>query len=202
VAVSGGDAGVAVQAQQADGQAAQRGHHTGRVSRPDQRFILLISHVADPVKPGFYLPVAADPGRQGGGTGAAVAGSAVAGNDVHDPGGLLAFLRTGTARGGSCAASPAAPGSPTVTPKYSGAAIKRCCGPGASGELSAQIEPLRARPLGHGAPLLWAPGLNGPMATGLNRACVNRSGGLDPGIRPVGAAGEGTRSRRRPVSGQ
>jgi hypothetical protein len=58
---------VAVQAQQADGQAAQRGHHTGRVSCPDQRFILLMSHVADPVKPVFYLPVAADPGRQGGG---------------------------------------------------------------------------------------------------------------------------------------
>jgi K+-sensing histidine kinase KdpD len=39
-AVSGGDAGLAARAQHADGQAAQRGHHTGRVSCPDQRFIL------------------------------------------------------------------------------------------------------------------------------------------------------------------
>jgi hypothetical protein len=31
---------------------------TGRVSCPDQRFILLISHAADPVKPVFYLQVA------------------------------------------------------------------------------------------------------------------------------------------------
>src|SRR5213078_942935 len=40
---------MAVQAEQAYGQAAQRGHHAGRVSRPDQRFVLLISHVPDPV---------------------------------------------------------------------------------------------------------------------------------------------------------
>ena len=65
-----------------------RGHHTGRVSCPDQRFILLISHVADPVKPVSCLPVAADPGRQGGGTGVAAAG-----NEVHDLDGLLAFPR-------------------------------------------------------------------------------------------------------------
>ena len=36
VTVGGGDVGVAVQAEQADGQAAQRGHHAGRVSRSDQ----------------------------------------------------------------------------------------------------------------------------------------------------------------------
>ena len=55
VAVSGGDVGLAVQAQQADVQAPQRGHHTGRVSCPDLRFILLIGHVADPVKPVFFI---------------------------------------------------------------------------------------------------------------------------------------------------
>jgi hypothetical protein len=60
----------------------------GAFSCPDQRFILLISHVADPVKPAFYLRLAADPGRQGGGIGVAVAG-----NEVHDPGGLPAFPR-------------------------------------------------------------------------------------------------------------
>jgi hypothetical protein len=58
----GGDVGLAVQAQQADGQAAQRRHHARRVSRPDQRFVLLVGHVAHPVKAVFYLPVAAGPG--------------------------------------------------------------------------------------------------------------------------------------------
>jgi hypothetical protein len=52
-------------------------NHSRRVSLPDQRFILLISHVADPVKSVSCLPVAADPGRQGGGTGAAAAGHEV-----------------------------------------------------------------------------------------------------------------------------
>ena len=41
------------------------------------------------MKPVFYLPVAADPGRQGGGIGVAVAG-----NEVDDLDGLLAFLVT------------------------------------------------------------------------------------------------------------
>src|SRR5215475_7636949 len=36
VAVGGSDVGVAVQAQEADGQATQRCHHSGRVSGPDQ----------------------------------------------------------------------------------------------------------------------------------------------------------------------
>ena len=49
VAVGGGDVGVAVDAEQADGQAAQRGHHAGRVSRPDQRFVFLVGDVPDPV---------------------------------------------------------------------------------------------------------------------------------------------------------
>ena len=48
-------------------------NHSRRVSLPDQRFILLISHVADPVKSVSCLPVAADPGRQGGGIGVAAA---------------------------------------------------------------------------------------------------------------------------------
>ena len=67
---------------------AERGHHTGRVSCPDQRFILPIRHVADPEKPVFYLPADADPGRQGRGTGVAAAG-----NEVRDPGGLPALPR-------------------------------------------------------------------------------------------------------------
>jgi hypothetical protein len=45
--VGGGDVGVAVQAQQADGQAAQRCHYPGRVSGPDQGFVFLVGDVAD-----------------------------------------------------------------------------------------------------------------------------------------------------------
>ena len=85
VAVGGGDVGVAVQAQDAGGQAAQRCHDAGRVSCPDQRFVFLIGDVADPVKAVFYLPVAADPGGQGGRVGVAVAG-----DEVDDLDGLLA----------------------------------------------------------------------------------------------------------------
>ena len=61
VAVGGGDVSVAVQAQQADGQPAQRGHHAGRVSRPDQGFVLLVGDAADPVELVLDLPVPADP---------------------------------------------------------------------------------------------------------------------------------------------
>jgi hypothetical protein len=65
VAVCGGDISVAVQAQEADGEAAERCHDAGRVSRPDQRAVLLVSHVSHPVEAVFYLPVAADPGARG-----------------------------------------------------------------------------------------------------------------------------------------
>jgi DNA-binding transcriptional LysR family regulator len=61
VAVGRGDVSVAVQAQQADGQPAQRGHHAGRVPGSEQRFVLLIGDVADPVELVLYLPVPADP---------------------------------------------------------------------------------------------------------------------------------------------
>jgi hypothetical protein len=88
MAVGGGDVGLAVQAQQADGQAAQRGHHAGRVSCPDQRFIFQVRYVADPVKTVFCLPVAADPGGQGGRVRVAVAG-----DEVDDLGGLAALVR-------------------------------------------------------------------------------------------------------------
>ena len=64
MAVSDGDAGLAARAQYADGHAAQPGHHTGHVSRPDQRLILPVGHAADPVKPVSYLPAAAPPGRR------------------------------------------------------------------------------------------------------------------------------------------
>jgi hypothetical protein len=88
VAVGGGDVSVAVQAQQADGQAAQRCHDAGRVAGPDQRFVLLVGHVPDPVKAVFYFSVAADPGGQGDRVGAAVAG-----DEADDLDGLLAVLR-------------------------------------------------------------------------------------------------------------
>src|SRR5512140_556292 len=93
VTVGGGDVGVAVEAEQADGQAAQRRHHPRRVSRPDQGFVFLIGHVPDPVKAVFYLPVAPHPGRQGGGIGVAVAG-----NEVDDFDGLLSVPGDGAAQ--------------------------------------------------------------------------------------------------------
>jgi hypothetical protein len=55
VAVGGGDVGMAVQAWQADGQAAQRCHHAGRVSGSDQGFVFLVGDVADPVELVLYL---------------------------------------------------------------------------------------------------------------------------------------------------
>ena len=92
VAVGGGDVGVAVQAQQADGQVAERRHHAGRVPGSDQGLVFLVGDVADPVELVFYLPVAADPGGQRGRV-----GPAVAGDQVDDPGGLLSLLRDGAA---------------------------------------------------------------------------------------------------------
>jgi hypothetical protein len=87
VAAGGGDGAVAVQAQQADGQAAQRCHHAGRVPGPDQGLVFLVGDVADPVKTVSRLPVPADPGCQCGRAGVAVAGDQVDGLD-----GLLALL--------------------------------------------------------------------------------------------------------------
>src|SRR5690242_6795406 len=84
---------LAVQAQEADGQAPQRGHHPGRVSRPDQRFVFQVSHVPHPVKTVFYLPVTADPRGQG-----RRAGVAVAGDEVDDLDGLLPVLGDGAAQ--------------------------------------------------------------------------------------------------------
>src|SRR6185312_16128913 len=88
VAVGGGDVGVAVQAEQADRQAAQRCHHAGRVPGPDQGFVFLVGNVADPVELVLDVPVAADPGGQRGSTGVAVAG-----DQVHDLDRLLAVPR-------------------------------------------------------------------------------------------------------------
>ena len=87
VAVDGGDVGVAVQAQEADGQAPQRCHDAGRVSRSDQGFVFLVGDVTDPVELVLYVPVAADPGGQG-----VRAGVAVAGDEVDDLDGLLPLL--------------------------------------------------------------------------------------------------------------
>ena len=93
VAVGGGDVGVAVQAQKADGQAAQRCHDAGRVAGPDQGSVFLVGDVADPVELVLDVPVAADPGGQGGGLGLTVAG-----NEVDDLDGLLALCRDGAAQ--------------------------------------------------------------------------------------------------------
>jgi hypothetical protein len=81
-------------------------------------------------------------------------------------------------------------------------AVKRCCGSGAErGAIGAGLAVTcpAARVWRSAAVRAW---LNGPMPAWFNGACVDRSWGLDPGIRPVRAAGEGTRSRRRRVSGQ
>ena len=92
VAVGGGDVGVAVQSQQADGQVAERRHDAGRVPGSDQRFVFLIGHVTDPVELVLYLPVATDPGGQG-----SRAGIGVAGDEVDDLDGLPALLGDRTA---------------------------------------------------------------------------------------------------------
>src|SRR5579872_2539299 len=84
---------VAVQAQETDGQAPQRGHHTWRVSRSDQRFVFQVSDVPDPVKTIFYLPVIPDPGGKRGRVGVFVAG-----DQVDDLDGLLPVLRDGAAQ--------------------------------------------------------------------------------------------------------
>ena len=47
VPVGGRDVAVALQAQKADCQAAQRRHHPRRVTCPDQGFVFLIRDVAD-----------------------------------------------------------------------------------------------------------------------------------------------------------
>src|SRR6185437_3582454 len=89
VAIGGGDVGVAVQAQEADGQAAQDCHDAGRVPGSDQRFVFLVGHVTDPVELVLYLPVATDPGGQG-----SRADIGVACDEVDDLDGLLSFLVT------------------------------------------------------------------------------------------------------------
>jgi hypothetical protein len=90
----GGDVRAAFKSQEADGQAAERRHDAGRVSRPDQRVVFLVSHVPDPVKAVFDLPVAADPGGEGLGIGVA------ASDEVDDLDGLPALLRDGAAQPG------------------------------------------------------------------------------------------------------
>ena len=71
----------------------QPGHHPGRVSRPDQRFVFQVSHVPHPVKTIFYLPMAPDPGGQGGRVDVFVAG-----DQVDDLDGLRPVLRDGAAQ--------------------------------------------------------------------------------------------------------
>ena len=112
VAIGGGDVGVAVQAQEADGHVAQDCHDAGRVPGSDQRFVFLVGHVTDPVALVLYLPVATDPGGQG-----SRAGIGVAGDEVDDLDGLLSLSRDRAAqlRDLGCAGEPrsrTAPGRP------------------------------------------------------------------------------------------
>ena len=55
VSVGGGDV-VAVQAQEADRQAADRCYDTRRVPGPDRGLVFQVGHVPDPVNTVFYLP--------------------------------------------------------------------------------------------------------------------------------------------------
>jgi hypothetical protein len=87
MAVGGDDVGVAVQAQEADGQAAQRCHDVGCVSCSDQGLVFLVGDVADPVELVFYMPVAPNQGL------GRRAGTAVAGDEVDDLDGFLAIFR-------------------------------------------------------------------------------------------------------------
>ena len=52
VPVGGSDVGMTVQAQEADGETAQRRRHNARcVPSPDQGLVFLVGHVADPCLP-------------------------------------------------------------------------------------------------------------------------------------------------------
>jgi len=92
VSVGGGDVVVSVEAQDADGEAAEGGHDAGCVSGPDQGFVFLVGDVADPVELVFDVPVASDPPGQHGGIGATGIG---AGDQVDDFDGLLAVAGDG-----------------------------------------------------------------------------------------------------------
>jgi len=59
VAQGGGDAGVAGQPQDGDGQVAQAGHDAGAVAGADLGAVLVVGDVTDPVQPVLDSPVAA-----------------------------------------------------------------------------------------------------------------------------------------------
>ena len=85
VAVGGGDVVVPVQAQEADGEAAERCHDPGRVPGPDLGLVFLVGDVANPVELVLDVPVPADPRGQ-----RLRVGVTVAGDEVDDLYGLLA----------------------------------------------------------------------------------------------------------------
>ena len=91
VSVGGGDVGVAVEAEQADGEVAEGGHDAGGVSGSDLGFVFLVGDVADPVELVLHVPVPADPGGERGRVGGFGAG---AGDEVDDFDGFLSFLVT------------------------------------------------------------------------------------------------------------
>lgn len=84
--VGDGGVGVAVQAQEADGQAAQCCHDAGCVSCSDQGLVLLLGDDVDPVELCFLYASGHGSRRQGG-----RADAAVAGDEVDDLDGLCLF---------------------------------------------------------------------------------------------------------------
>ena len=68
-AEGGGDAGVAGQAQDGDGEVSQGGHDPWRAGGADLGAVFVVVQVADPVQAVFDQPVAADDGGEFGGAG-------------------------------------------------------------------------------------------------------------------------------------
>jgi hypothetical protein len=88
VAAGGGDAGVAGEPEDGDGEVAQGGHHLGSVAGADLGGVFVVGDITDVVKH-FDLPVAADPAGQlgRGGLGHGQAGDRVDGDGAPLPAG-------------------------------------------------------------------------------------------------------------------
>src|SRR5665811_505640 len=72
-----GDVGGPGQAEQADGQVPQGGHHLWAVAGANLAEVFTEGHVADPVQPILYAPMAAEPGRE-------LVGAGLVGGQVGD----------------------------------------------------------------------------------------------------------------------
>jgi Transposase IS116/IS110/IS902 family len=86
----GGEVGVAGQAQRADGEVAQAGHHPGEAAAARSGGVFAEVHVADPVQPVLDPPVPAQPARQLRGASGA---KRQAGDGVHRDGAPTAAAR-------------------------------------------------------------------------------------------------------------